>query len=76
MGKRQFRIFNADLQKRQAELLQQSEIQVILQNGKVLQGKITAFSPENLTLTDKRFHKHTLALTEVTEVVFDKESLY
>ena len=76
MGKRQFRIFNADLQNRQAELLNQSEIQVILQNGKVLLGKITAFSPEILTLTDKRFHNHQLAVTEVAEVVFEKESLY
>jgi hypothetical protein len=75
MGKRQVRIFNRELIARQAEILQQ-EVQVVLQNGAVVQGKATAFTADKITVTDKRFHKHALAITEVAEVVFDKESLY
>ncbi len=75
MGKRQVRISRKDI------LLKKSEIEgkpghVILANHVVHNGQILEITDSHLVLRDPRFHKHSLEIDAILEVVYDKETEY
>ncbi|WP_089319520.1 hypothetical protein [Pontibacter ummariensis] len=76
MGKRQIRIFRKDLLQHNLELLQRPTVQVVLRNRVVLTGVLRAVDPAGLQLQDQRFHRHTMPMEEVEEVIYDIEAAY
>ncbi len=75
MGKRQFRIFRKDIFAKKADL-QGQEGHVIMENHVVIHGRIIEISANYLALQDPRLHIHNLELSQITEVVYDKETEY
>ena len=76
MGKRQKRIFRNDIKDHVQELLLRRTVQVILRNKVVLNGDITKLTEEELHLKDHRFGKHTAAVSEIEEIIYDIEAAY
>jgi len=76
MGKRQTRIFRKDIPQHVQQLLAQKSVQVVLRNKVVLTGLLLQVSPEQLQLQDYRFHKHTLPVEQVEEIIYDTEAAY
>ncbi|HEV7381807.1 MAG TPA: hypothetical protein VGN64_18550 [Dyadobacter sp.] len=70
MSKRLIRIQGADLPNK-LDQLQNTEINVVLQNGITYFGKLQSFGPESLTILDKRDHVHLVPIDLVYEIVLD-----
>jgi hypothetical protein len=75
MGKRQTRIFQKDIAAALPDL-QQRDAHVVQRSGKVLRGIITAISDRHLTLLNQRLHPHSVALEEIEEIVYDRETAF
>ena len=75
MGKRQFRIFQKDILSNRDQLLR-LDVHVILWTNIVLQGIVTELMDGQLTLQNHRLHQQTIDLTEIEEIVYDKEAAY
>ena len=70
MGKRQTRIFQADVLPKAAELTGR-EANVVLANHTTMHGVILAVNAENLQIRDMRLKKHTVQMSQVAEVTLD-----
>lgn len=75
MGKRQVRIFRQDLGPERENLLQK-EAHVVMRSTQVFRGVITELSGDQLTLLNHRLQPHTLALAEIEEIIYDRETAY
>ena len=75
MGKRQVRIAQKDIAGQAPELIGQ-KAQIILENNRVITGRVQHVTADALTVRDARFNIHQLAANDVWEVVYDKETLY
>ncbi|MFD3002058.1 hypothetical protein ACFS7Z_16925 [Pontibacter toksunensis] len=76
MGKRQKRIFRNDIKDHIQELLQRRTVQVVLRSKVVMNGDITKLTEEELHLKDHRFGKHTAAIGDIEEIIYDIEAAY
>lgn len=52
------------------------DVHVILWTNIVLQGIVTELMDGQLTLQNHRLHQQTIDLTEIEEIVYDKEAAY
>jgi hypothetical protein len=75
MGKRQIRIFRKDIVLKKTEIVGR-EGHVILTDHVVFNGKILEITDRQLILQDLRLNKHVLDLTQLVEVVYDKETVF
>jgi hypothetical protein len=75
MGKRQTRIFRADLAKHLA-MLPGREANVLLTNQTTLHGYIEKIEGKVLLLKDLRRRSHPLRLTEIEEIMLDRETAH
>lgn len=75
MGKRQTRIFRADLPKHQATLPGR-EANVLLINQTTLHGYIERIEGEVLLLKDLRRRTHPLKFADIEEVMLDRQTAY
>ncbi|WP_031525410.1 LSM domain-containing protein [Dyadobacter crusticola] len=73
MSKRLGRISSPQLPAQLQSLLNQ-EITAVLNNGKTYFGTLASFNESNLVIEDTRSHPHTLAISELYEVVYDANS--
>ncbi|WP_242927748.1 hypothetical protein [Pontibacter vulgaris] len=76
MGKRQYRIFRKDIPQHISEILQQTNVQVVLRTKVVVQGTILSLTTEKLELLDGRRNKHELPVNQIEEIIYDKEAAY
>ncbi len=75
MGKRQTRIFRADLGKH-LETLPGKEANVLLTNQTTLHGYIEKVENDALLLRDLRRKRHLLKFTDIEEIMLDRETAY
>jgi hypothetical protein len=75
MGKRQTRIFKADLGKHLATLPGR-EANVLLTNQTTLHGYIEKIEGEVLLLRDLRRKHHLLRFADIEEIMLDQETAY
>ena len=75
MGKRLVRIFGKDIPARVKELIS-IELNVVLKNKSTLHGTLTRLENNYLTIRDMRRRDHQLNLSDVEELVFDREAAY
>jgi putative N-acetylmannosamine-6-phosphate epimerase len=75
MGKRQTRIFKADLSKHR-ETLPGKEANVLLTNQTTLHGYIEKVESDALLLRDLRRKGHLLKFTDIEEIMLDRETAY
>ncbi|MCU0355026.1 MAG: hypothetical protein MUD08_15000 [Cytophagales bacterium] len=73
MGKRQTRIFQADIMPKAAELTGR-EANVVLANHTTMHGVILAVTAENLQIRDMRLKKHAVPMSQVAEIVIDQRT--
>ena len=71
MGKRQTRIFRRDIPQ-QAAALTGTEANILLDSQATLHGIILEISADNLVLRDMRLKKHTVPLSQISEIMVDK----
>lgn len=71
MSKRLVRIFQKDLATRAAQLPPR-DIHVVLESNQTLFGKCLSTDHQLLLVEDYRFHKHTLAFTQIVEIIYDE----
>jgi small nuclear ribonucleoprotein (snRNP)-like protein len=75
MGKRIVRITSSQLPERVAELAQR-QINVVLKSGQTVYGKFQKADNYFLLLHDNRAHLHTLAYTQIDEVIYDQSTAF
>ena len=75
MGKRQTRIFSKNLIKSFPSIAG-LEANIVLRNKTVFHGKLFQINEQNLFIKDLRLKQHKLLLSEIEEIVVDKETLY
>jgi hypothetical protein len=75
VGKRQTRIFRADLPKH-LDTLPGKEANVLLTNQTTLHGYIEKIEGDTLLLKDLRRTSHRLKLTDIEEIMLDRETAY
>ncbi len=75
MGKRQTRIFRADLAKHLA-MLPGREANVLLTNQTTLHGYIEKVENEALLLRDLRRRHHLVKFIDIEEIMLDRETPY
>jgi len=51
------------------------EINTVLQNGHTYFGKIKSVTSDFITLSDARSHLHKIAISDIYEVIYDKEDV-
>jgi DNA topoisomerase IB len=76
MGKRQTRVFRQDIPDHLQDLLQCHVVQMILRTRAVIQGKLLMPAPELFELIDQSRNKHTIALHQIEEIIYDKEAAF
>ncbi len=76
MGKRQTRVFRQNIQEHVQDLLQCQTVQLVLRTKVVMQGKLLMTAPEQFELVDKCRNKHTVALHQIEEIIYDKEAAF
>ncbi len=74
MGKRQYRIFRKDIPQHITEILQQTNVQVVLRTKVVVHGALLSLTAEKLEMLDGRRSKHELPLDQIEEIIYDKET--
>ncbi len=75
MGKRQLRIFRTDLANHQANLPGR-EANILLTNQTTLHGYILKLDENWLFIRDLRRKEHKISLTEVEEIMLDRETKF
>lgn len=75
VGKRQTRIFRADLSKHLATLPGQ-EANVLLTNQTTLHGYIQSVTDQTLLLRDLRQKDHPILLDDIEEIMLDREAAF
>ncbi len=73
MGKRLIRIPKEAVLGKLPELIDKV-IDVVDANGVVTHGKLKSKSADSILMMDARSHKHEIAISEITEVIFDHSS--
>ena len=76
MGKRQTRVFRQNIQNHLLELLQSQTVQMVLRTKVVIQGKLHMPAPDQFEMVDKSRKKHTVALHQIEEIIYDKEAAF
>lgn len=51
------------------------EINAIMQNGNTYFGKIESVTAEHINITDTRNHAHRLALSDMYEIIYDRQNI-
>lgn len=75
MGKRQTRIFSKDLVNKFSSFAG-LEVNIVLKNKTVLHGKPLQIDQQALIINNLRSKKHKLLLSEIEEIIVDKETMY
>ena len=75
MGKRLIRIFDSEITEKIQSLVD-IEINLILKNDVTLHGKITQADKLNIQFKDSIRRIHKIKLTEIAEIVLEKEADY
>lgn len=76
MGKRQTRVFRLNIQHHLLDLLQCQTVQMILRTKVVIQGKLHMPAPDQFEIIDKSSKRHTVALHQIEEIIYDKEAAF
>jgi hypothetical protein len=71
MSKRLTRIFQQELPQKANQLFQR-DIHVVLESNQTIFGKCLRTDNQLLLVEDYRFHRHTLAFTQIVEVIYDQ----
>jgi hypothetical protein len=74
MSKRLTRIASSRLSDQELTGLLKHEIHGVLNNGKTYFGVLISFTTSQLVIQDPRRYEHTLAFTELYEIVYDANS--
>ena len=75
MGKRQTRIFSKDLVNKYSSIAG-LEVNIVLRNKTVLHGRPVQIEQQTLIIKDLRSKTHKLQLSEIEEIIIDKETIY
>ena len=75
MGKRMIRVLNGQILAQTTQLLRQP-LNVVLKSGHTIYGQLEKAENGLLFVRDARFHLHTLAITQVEEVIYDQSVDY
>ena len=69
------RVFNEQLPQQTTQLLNQP-MNVVLKSGHTIYGQLQKAENGLLFVRDARFHLHTIAMTQVEEVIYDQSAGY
>lgn len=72
MSKRLMRINSKDAF---LKLEEGTEINAVLQNGRTYFGRLESVTPTHLFLVDTRGHQHEIFISDLYEIVFDRETV-
>jgi len=75
MGKRLIRILGKDIPTRVKELIS-IELNVVLKNKATIHGVLTKLENNSIIIKDMRLRDHQINLSDVEELVFDREAAY
>ena len=75
MGKRMIRVFNGQLAAQITQLLHR-QLNVVLKSGHTIYGQLEKTENGLLFVRDARFHLHTLAVTQVEEIIYDQSAAF
>ncbi len=73
MSKRMIRIFSPNITDSLPKLLNQ-ELHVVLYNGHTVFGRLKSFTAFCLLINDLRNHIHEIKLTDIEEIILDRQS--
>jgi hypothetical protein len=75
MGKRQIRIYEAELPEKLPDLLN-IELNLVLKNDVTLHGKIIQVQNQKIQFKDSILRLHWLKMMEIAEIILDKTTEY
>ncbi|MEM9981862.1 MAG: hypothetical protein AAF734_05155 [Bacteroidota bacterium] len=75
MGKRQKRIFQAQIVSQRLQLLNKL-VQVVLQSGATSTGLCLVVAPKQLILKDMKQKRHKILIVDIEEIVVDQKAIY